>query len=173
MPEMVEKGTYAIFFLMQKRNASLEEEPTPTGEIEGISEEVTEVTPSPTAEAVIARENISIQILNGTGIAKEASYLQGILAALGYKKIEASNAPNTNFTDTEVSFKTGISQGVKNEITKELEKVYRKVNSTTASTGTYDVKITTGLRKKGPLHTVAGLSMQTLLSRQGNSCGRS
>ena len=33
------------------------------------------------------------------------------------------------------------------EITKELEKVYKKVNTTTASTGTYDVKITTGLRK--------------------------
>jgi hypothetical protein len=50
--------------------------------------------PTPTQEP-IEREGVSMQILNGTGIEGEASYLQGRLRNLGYEDIEVANAKNS------------------------------------------------------------------------------
>lgn len=127
-------------FLLTKRAG--EEEITPT--------ETPIVTSSPTPSASaepVDREEVSIEVQNGTGIAGEAAYLQGQLRSLGYTDITVGNASTQDNEETEVTFKSGLSEEVIDELTKKLQEVYQDVNVKTSSTQTKDVVVITGLRK--------------------------
>lgn len=137
-------GTF--YFLGQKRKNAEEAEATPESNLYVVSE-VPETPSTPEAEEVVDKKTISIQILNGTGIVGEASYLKEKLQLLGYEDIEAANADSQDYTATSVSFASSLSKSVVNEITDELEKVYEEVSiSKTAPSGD-DILIITGLRK--------------------------
>ncbi len=104
-------------------------------------------TPSPSPSSV-SKDQIKIQILNGTGIPGEAAYLQNQLKPLGYTNITAGNADSTTNTTTQVIFASGVSQTVMTEITTQLKSIYQTVQSDTSrSLTSTDVQITTGLRK--------------------------
>ncbi|MFV1917297.1 MAG: LytR C-terminal domain-containing protein, partial [Patescibacteria group bacterium] len=94
------------------------------------------------------RENVSIQILNGTGIAKEAAYLSGKLEELGYSQIDAGNADSTDYVDTSVTFDETLPEEVIDDIMARLEEIYEEVNSDTSSDlGDYQVKVIIGYKK--------------------------
>ena len=117
------------------------QEPSPTPGLEEITS-----TPTPIS-APIERDKISIEVLNGTGIAQEAAYVQGKLAELGYSDIETGNTESKDYVETEVTFSSGLAQEVRDEITQQLESIYQQVDTKTSSSLDTDVQVITGYRK--------------------------
>lgn len=120
--------------------------PTPTPFVDSLTnfDEFENTEPEETEE--IKRDEITIKVLNGTGISGEASYLQGKLGALGYSDIETGNATSQDNEATSVTFPDSLSKTAVEEITKELESIYEEVETDTSSSAT-KVEIITGLRK--------------------------
>jgi hypothetical protein len=100
-------------------------------------------TPSPTVEP-IDREEVSIHILNGTGIPGSAGDLQEALEGLGYSDIETGNAENYDNKSALVSFDSSLTDNIRQEILEKLEDLYEDVDSTEESLSDFDVIITTG-----------------------------
>lgn len=136
-----------IFFISRSANEAVPS-PSPTSFFSAPSPTPTpEASPeaSPTSED---KSELSVEILNGTGIPGEASYLQGQLKNLGYENVTAANASTQNETSTTVTFARDVSTAVKDELEAELEKLYTDVNVSTSSTlSGVDIRILTGLRK--------------------------
>ena len=116
------------------------QEPTPTP------------TPTPTP-APVDRSQISVSVLNGTGIAGEASLLKGKLEEAGYSQIEAGNASDQTHTTTEVTISASVPDEIKNDLQSLLEKIYEDVEVSRGSSGNADIVITTGLRSGQSLPT--------------------
>lgn len=136
-------GGAGIFFFTKSDNEPIST-PTPSFNVAPIEDNA---TPSPVASSEpVKKEDVSIEIQNGTGITGEAAYLQTKLKALGYTDIKVGNASLTDNTETTVTFSKTLSQTVQDEIKTELEKIYKDVNVKTSSTQKSDVIIVTGLR---------------------------
>ncbi len=132
-----------LFFLGRARQGEVEASPTPF--VSGFGDIA---TPEPTSSPEPAdRADVEISVLNGTGIAGEASLLQGKLRDLGYTEVEAGNATNQDNEATTVTFSSSLSESIVEEITELLEETYKTVKSRTSSSVTVDVEIVTGLRK--------------------------
>jgi hypothetical protein len=136
-----------IYFLVKRGTSSQTASPTPENFSYTTTEEPEDTEEPTSSPKAIDRESIKIQILNGTGIPREASFLQGKLRTLGYTQIEVGNVDEADYEATEVNFSSSVPDEVVSEITKELEKIYEEVNTKTGSTGNYDIKIITGLQK--------------------------
>lgn len=137
-------GGAGIFFFTKSSNEAIAT-PTPSFGVMPIDENPS--TPAPTkSPEPVKKEEVSIEIQNGTGITGEAKLLQDKLKALGYSDITVGNASSTDNTETTVTFLKTLSQTVQDEIKKELEKTYKTVNVKTSSTQKSDVLILTGLR---------------------------
>lgn len=120
---------------------TVENSPTPSA----IVEETT--TPTPTDTPAIDRSEVSVQILNGTGISGAAGDLEEEFKTLGYEDIKVGNASTQNNTKTTVSYDTNLLEAVKDEITGKLESIYDEVVTESKTQGSYDVIITTGYPK--------------------------
>lgn len=120
-------------------------------------EELVEGTPVPTIEATssptptpapIGKDKVKIQVLNGTGVAGEAGFLQTQLKSLGYKIVDTGNSEKSDATSTTVNFSSGVDPVVVEEITTKLKALYKTVDTNTSSSSTtHDIVITTGPRK--------------------------
>jgi len=151
-----------LFILGKSRNKSSKETATPTPMDtfinEGTPEPIETATPEP-----VDRTVIKINILNGTGIPKEASYLRGVLKNLGYEDIKVGNASKQDNTVTNVTFESGLSDTVIDEVTEELKKKYESVKTSKSSSLDFDVVVTTGLRKgQTPLPSVTNTPEPTV-----------
>lgn len=134
----------AGFFVIRGQSPKIELKPQESTSIE---ETTPTTSPSPTAEP-IERGDVSIQLLNGTGIAKEAAYLSGQLEDLGYSQIDAGNADNSDYVDTNVTFDEALPEEVIDDIIAKLEEIYEEVNSDTSpGLGDYQVKVIIGYKK--------------------------
>ena len=136
-------------------NSSGGEEPTPTPTDDGLSSFPTPeatITPSPTASgspAPVDKSKIKVEILNGTGVPGEASFLQKEMEGLGFEDITAGNADEQDQTETVATYSRELSAAVADEITARLEELYEKVKTRRATvSGDFDLTITTGPRKK-------------------------
>lgn len=139
-------GGAGIFFFTKSSGEAIPS-PTPSFGVVPIEEKVEEVTPAPTkSPEPVKKSDVSIEILNGTGISGEAKLLSDKLKTLGYSDITAGNAETTNNTETTVTFAKTLSQTVQDEIKKELDSFYKTVNVKTSSTQKSDVVVITGLR---------------------------
>ncbi len=137
-------GGAGIFFFSKSASDPIAT-PTPSFGVVPINEP--EVTPAPTkSPEPVKKDDVSIEIQNGTGITGEAKFLSDKLKALGYTDITAGNASSTDNTVTTVTFLKTLSQTVQDEIKKELESIYKEVVVKTSSTQKSDVVIITGLR---------------------------
>ncbi len=91
------------------------------------------------------KENLKVEIQNGTGTPGQAKKVQGIVSDLGYKQIEAKNAESTDNADTIVSFSPNISSSDKQELLATLKKTFKKVVSKDLpESSTSDILIVTG-----------------------------
>lgn len=137
----------AIAYLVFKGVSGGDAEPTATPSVESFDDttEVIEETPAPSPTT--DKTTISVKILNGTGIAGEAGFLQDIFKTLGYTKIEVGNATDQTNTSTEISYSSDLAQDLMDEITAKLKTVYQTVTTKTSSSQTTDIIVTTGLRK--------------------------
>lgn len=104
---------------------------------------------SPSPEPVIDLEDYSLSILNGAGIAGEASLVQEDLEALGFKDIDTGNADNYDFTDTIISYKKDTPKQALNSIEEALEDQYTVIldEDFLANSNDYDVLVTIGIQK--------------------------
>jgi hypothetical protein len=141
---IVAGGVYYYRSNLQKTETSSEivvSEPTPVPQ-----EEIP--TPSVTPEPVELSE-ISVSVLNGSGIPGEASVVQALLEDAGFTDIDTGNADSYDFLDTGVSVKTGLSRFVYNSIEEALGTDYSIVESDELDEdSTYDVIIIVGF--EGP-----------------------
>lgn len=138
------------FFLFQSpKPEELEETLEPIA-----TEEQEFPTPTPTPIPVpVDRSVIRIEVLNGTGIAKEASFLKGKFEELGYSQIEVGNADDQTHTTTIVAFSSAIADEVREEILEKLEDIYQKLESTETDLKDLDIRVITGLRHGQTLPT--------------------
>ncbi len=137
-------GGAGIFFFTKSGSTPIAT-PTPTFKTEPI--QTPSVTSTPVAStAPVKKDDVSIEIQNGTGITGEAKLLQDKLKVLGYSDITVGNASSTDNTDTTVTFAKTLLQTVQDEIKKELEKTYKTVTVKTSTTQKTDVLVLTGLR---------------------------
>ena len=129
-----------IFLIVRGTRQQPEPSPTPT------PFEPTQTTEPTEAPEEIDREDVSIEVFNGTGIGGEAAFLQEELEDLGYEDIEVGNASSQDYEETQVTFSSDLSDAVVDEITELLEGTYQDVNVDTDSDADVDVSIITGLR---------------------------
>ena len=95
----------------------------------------------------INREDVKIEVLNGTGVEGEATFLKDRLNALGYTKVDVGNASKQDNTATIITYAKSVDEAVKEEITALCEKEYTSVKEVSGSPGAFDVEIITGLRR--------------------------
>ncbi len=132
------------FFILKGSTESIDSTPSPAPLTE---EPVEEATPSPSPKAV-KKDEVKIEVLNGTGISGEAAFLVNQLKALGYTEITAGNADSQDQTKTTVTFSATLDTTIKDEITKKLKDLYKEVEVKTGKvSGGKDISIVTGLRK--------------------------
>jgi hypothetical protein len=138
-------GTAA--FIISNRSASQVEKATPSPSVEEVSEFPTN-TPTPVSSPKAKdKTTIKIEIQNGTGISREAAYLQTLLKGIGYSNLKVGNSDKDNYETTVVTFAKSLDSDIVSEITNKLEEVYKNVDTKTSETTTTDVLIITGLRK--------------------------
>ncbi|MBI2594365.1 LytR C-terminal domain-containing protein, partial [Candidatus Curtissbacteria bacterium] len=106
-------------------------------------------TPQSTKSSVplADKETLSIQILNGTGIAGQASIIEDLLSQAGFKNFTLGNAQNTDNIEAVVAFGQNVSEKIQQEILEQLGKIFVGVASSTQNEQDYDVIITTGQPK--------------------------
>lgn len=142
-----------------------------SNEVSVVTEESTTVitdTPTPTPEPV-DKTQITFEILNGTGIPKEASFLVDEITKLGYEQFDTGNADDDTYKDTIVTYNSGTSETVKQEITQLLKSLYETVTEKTGSIDT-DVQIITGYKKgHTPTPTSAPAATKTPTPTQGSA----
>ncbi len=132
------------FYLLREPKVDIQ--PLPDSELTTAEEETPTSTPTPVPEPV-NKEEISIQVLNGTGIAKEASFLQDKLSELGYSEIEVGNVDEQDYSTTVVTYTMAVQDEVKDEINDELEGLYEEVDTKEGTLTDFDIQIIAGLRK--------------------------
>lgn len=142
-------GGAGIFFFTSSANKPIVT-PTPSFGVVPIENTAT-MAPIATATststpAPVKKDEVSIEVKNGTGIPGEAKLLSDKLKALGYSDITAGNADSTDYSETEVTFLKSLSQTAQDEIKKELDSIYKTVNVKTSTSQKSDVVIITGLR---------------------------
>ena len=134
-------GGFIYFLGVRDSGEDADASPTPT-----VNENTSNPTPTSSPESV-SKEDVGIQILNGTGTAGDASLLESELQGLGYTNIELGNASDQDQETTTATFSSSLPEEIVKEITDVLEDTYEEVDAKTGSTGEFDVKIVTGLRK--------------------------
>ena len=130
------------FLILRTPDFDAEEEPSPTPELEVVPTPVSTPTPEPADKS-----EISILILNGTGIAGEAGLLQTQLEDMGFVIIEVDNADSADNEVTMIVFASNIPQSLQEELVDGLSDMYQEISATTSSKlGDNEIEITTGLR---------------------------
>ncbi len=138
-------GGVGAWYLLQEPDAT--EEATDNAELTTPEFQEPTEKPTPTIKSV-NKEEVKIQVLNGTGVPGEAGLLKGKLEGLGYIEIVAENAQEQDYSKTQATFSKSLSKDVVDEVTEELEDVYKEVTTKTSSTlEEFDIEIITGIRK--------------------------
>ena len=136
----------SFLFIKQKR------QPGPSKKEAGIAQVSPIPTPaeeSTTAAEIteISKNDLKIQILNGTGIAGQAQDVADLLTSNGFSKITLGNSATTGNTQTTAVFKDRVPQIVKDDLTQKLEEIFETVQVETLQESDFDIAITTGKLK--------------------------
>lgn len=110
--------------------------------------------PSPTEEPVELSE-LTVEVLNGTGISGEAGYLQERLEDMGFEDIEVGNAEDQDYEETIVYFSDEIPASVRQQLIEELEEIYIDVVLRSEDDMDVDIRVVTGPRRNAPTATEA------------------
>lgn len=103
-------------------------------------------SPTPTPEP-IDKEEVKIEVLNGTGTAGDAGFTQGKLEDAGFSDIEVGNADDQDETRATITFSSSLPDNIVSEITEAMEGAFEDVRTKKGSlSGDFDVRIITGLK---------------------------
>src|SRR3989344_4360136 len=136
----------SFVFIRQKKSKDSPKEET------AIAQTSPKPTPSEESTAAaeieeISKEDLKIQILNGTGVAGQAQDLADLLKSDGFGDVTLSNSPTTDNTQAKVSFKDRVPQTIRSNLTQKLEEIFETVQVETLMESGFDIKITTGKLK--------------------------
>lgn len=102
-----------------------------------------EPTPTPTVKP-LAKEEVKIQILNGSGVRGEAAKISGLLQKIGFADIKTGNYSGQKISSTSAQFSSKVPSGLRQEITSQLATLFSKVfTAESTPSGAFDVVITT------------------------------
>lgn len=102
-----------------------------------------ESTPTTTIISYAPKEKLQIQILNGSGITGQANKIKNIFLKLGFNSIKTGNISISK--STEVSFKNLVDPNTRNEITLELQNMFKNLAlKESTDSAIFDVVIKTG-----------------------------
>ncbi len=104
-------------------------------------------TPTPVSgeEAKLQKEDIKIQVLNGSGIDGQAGKLKDQLGVLGFTNVETGNVEGPTSNAAIVIFSENVAQEFQDEILIELKKTFMSVDAQQLPEAEgFDVVITTG-----------------------------
>ncbi|MBI4033250.1 MAG: LytR C-terminal domain-containing protein, partial [Candidatus Blackburnbacteria bacterium] len=112
-------------FLSKDAGQPKTEESPPSASQQPVQTPPTE-TPQSTESSVplVDKETLSIQILNGTGIAGQASTVKDQLTQVGFKSFTLGNAQNTANIEAAVAFFQNVPAQIQQEIIAELGKIF-------------------------------------------------
>lgn len=110
---------------------SITRTPTPT---KAVTPTPAKTTPAPTSASGINREDLSIEIQNGSGISGAAGQASTLLKGLGYKVLSTGNADNFDYTQTVVKVKAD-KKAFLNQLKLDLETEYTVESATSDLTG--------------------------------------
>ncbi len=79
--------------------------PTPTGKTSPTPSKGTP-TPTKTSGSDLEKSNLSLEVLNGSGVAGAATKMSDILKKLGYEVASSGNADNFEYEKTEIQLKS-------------------------------------------------------------------
>lgn len=133
-------GGFITYFSGLSRMKETESTPLPVATLIPTIEPVPSASPSP-----IKREELKVQILNGSGVSGAASKAKALLTGLGYTSIDTGNALISDLVQTEVSVKSSAKE-LFTTVIKDLSKSYNAVESSKPliETSKYDIVITLG-----------------------------
>lgn len=101
--------------------------------------------PTSTPSAFLNKATIAIHVLNGSGIAGQATIIKNALSDNGFTHVDTGNAAGGSVTQTSVMFSSQVPPSLQSEVTQILRKSLASVvTAPFASSGAYDVIITTG-----------------------------
>lgn len=121
-----------------KKPESLQPKPTAVTVSPRISQ------PHPTAEPLVDKATVRIEILNGSGIEGQAGKLSNLLQEIGYSDITTGNIDNSEQRTT-ITYKKSISKDALAEITDAIKNDFPDPTLQAASqSAKYDILITTG-----------------------------
>lgn len=141
----------AVFFISRSSNQAVAS-PSPTSFF-SVSSPTPIPSPSESASASASptssdKADISVEILNGTGVPGEAAFLQGQLKSMGFEDIKTANGSSQSETATTVTFARSVPESIQDELEAKLKTLYTEVKVSTSSTlSGIDIRILTGLRK--------------------------
>lgn len=109
------------------------------------AEKESEASPTPSLAAELKREDLKIQVLNGTGVPGVAAKAQAYLEGLGYQGIGAGNADNYDYEETEISIKADKEEYL-DLLLADLESEYTVSTQTAAldEASDFDAVVTIG-----------------------------
>lgn len=124
------------FFLSNMNtNSSTSVTPTPT---------VPAATPTPTP---VEKTDLTVEVLNGTGIPGQAGKVKTIVEELKYAKVETGNADIEDAEDTSVTFSPRVSKAQQEEVIDALEEVFETITPKVIDDQEKDIVIITGVEK--------------------------
>lgn len=143
------------WFILNNNSGTGEPNSSPTPGTGGLSafptpQETVSPSPTPTASSKpVAKSEVKIDVLNGTGVPGEAGYLKKQLEDIDFSDITAGNADTQDATETTVTYSRDLSTAISDEITAKLKELYETVKTKKATiSGGFDVSIVTGPRSK-------------------------
>jgi hypothetical protein len=101
-------------------------------------------TPTPTPDVTLPKEELSVEVLNGTGTAGQAGRASTLLEDLNLVNIETGNADTEENTTTIITFSDKVSQVIQDEVVAALEEAFTKVTASTVPDQETDIVVTTG-----------------------------
>lgn len=105
----------------------------------------TVATPTPTPVSTFKKDEIKIQVLNGSGVSGAAGKAKTLLEVAGYKNVDTGNASMSDLAQTEIAIKADKKEYL-DLVIKDLAKSYSAVEATKplVATSKYDLVITLG-----------------------------
>jgi hypothetical protein len=105
--------------------------------------------PTPTSVATVSatlkKEDIHIEVLNGSGVAGQATVIKNALEDHGFSLIDTGNAPGEVVTISSVTFSATVSQAIQTEVLQLLKESLSSINTQQVATQDgYDMQIITG-----------------------------
>lgn len=108
---------------------------------------VPKLTPTPTSSSSATQkiDNLTVQILNGSGIPGQATEMKDKLTAGGFKNITTGNSGSTGSSATKVTFSKSVSKSTQSALITILNQIFSTVETNSSSSSSeFDISIVTG-----------------------------